>query len=367
MPEPLYQTIYNNVKSQILSGVLSVDSRAPTEFEIVQKYNVSRITATRALNELEIDGYIKRIPRIGSIVLDVIHRNKDDINNFKTISLVLPFSTESVPRMLSSMQQAAQENGYYITPLDTHLDLQREKEILQQVAEMSVDGVICYPIDGYDNLSFYANLKNAGIPIVTIDKKLPLLDIPSVTTHNTNAIYQLTKWLIGKGHRNIAFCCGSWSSINERYRFHGYLQALIENQILFNPKFFLEVQKNREYPYEIYDKIAQKKIRGFLEEIMSWPQPATALICSYDLLAYTVVQQAKLLKIDIPKSLSITGMDNLYFCDLLEVPLTTLEQDFASIGRTAFDVLLSLIHDQPVKPLYLFETTLIERKSVRDI
>ena len=47
MTQPLYQTIFNDLQTAILTGELPVDSQLPTEKELSRTYKVSRITSDR--------------------------------------------------------------------------------------------------------------------------------------------------------------------------------------------------------------------------------------------------------------------------------------------------------------------------------
>ncbi|HCS75068.1 MAG TPA: hypothetical protein DIW17_14490, partial [Clostridiales bacterium] len=63
-----YDIIKNDIKNAIISKKLVLGDKVPSESEICKQYNVSRITAKRALNELTNDGYIKRKNGSGSYV-----------------------------------------------------------------------------------------------------------------------------------------------------------------------------------------------------------------------------------------------------------------------------------------------------------
>lgn len=65
---PLYKQICERLKSDIENGVYRIDERIMSEPEISVFYNVSRITARNALEELEKEGYIYRIRGKGSYV-----------------------------------------------------------------------------------------------------------------------------------------------------------------------------------------------------------------------------------------------------------------------------------------------------------
>lgn len=65
----LYHQIYLALREQILSGQRPFGSRMPTEAEVSDIYNVSRITARRALDELAAQNLVERKRRIGTHVI----------------------------------------------------------------------------------------------------------------------------------------------------------------------------------------------------------------------------------------------------------------------------------------------------------
>ena len=66
--QPPYQQLLEDVRSQIENSLLLPGDKLPTEREFIQKYNVSRITVSKALNELKAEGLITRFPNKGSFV-----------------------------------------------------------------------------------------------------------------------------------------------------------------------------------------------------------------------------------------------------------------------------------------------------------
>ncbi|MBM3554888.1 MAG: GntR family transcriptional regulator [Alphaproteobacteria bacterium] len=59
-PTPLYHQIYLVLRDRILAGRMEPPGRVPGEFEVARSFGVSRITAKRALDELEKDGLVTR-------------------------------------------------------------------------------------------------------------------------------------------------------------------------------------------------------------------------------------------------------------------------------------------------------------------
>lgn len=68
--KPRYQQLKDLIIGQISSGVLQPDDRVPSENELVESMRVSRMTANRALRELNDEGYVERVAGRGTFVSD---------------------------------------------------------------------------------------------------------------------------------------------------------------------------------------------------------------------------------------------------------------------------------------------------------
>ena len=68
--KPRYQQLKDRIIARISRGDLKPGDRVPTENELVDSSNVSRMTANRALRELTDEGYVRRIAGRGSFVAD---------------------------------------------------------------------------------------------------------------------------------------------------------------------------------------------------------------------------------------------------------------------------------------------------------
>lgn len=65
---PLYQQIYDEIKDAIEKGVYKPKERIPSELELADQYEVSRITVRRAVEELCSDGYLVKQQGRGTFV-----------------------------------------------------------------------------------------------------------------------------------------------------------------------------------------------------------------------------------------------------------------------------------------------------------
>jgi GntR family transcriptional regulator len=67
-PVPLYEQIKQILRERILDGDLAPGSRLPTEQELCDHFDVSRITIKRALDDLAVAGLVRRMQGKGSVV-----------------------------------------------------------------------------------------------------------------------------------------------------------------------------------------------------------------------------------------------------------------------------------------------------------
>ena len=68
--KPRYQQLKDLIIGRISSGELKPSDRVPSENELVELMNVSRMTANRALRELNDEGYVERVAGRGTFVSD---------------------------------------------------------------------------------------------------------------------------------------------------------------------------------------------------------------------------------------------------------------------------------------------------------
>jgi GntR family transcriptional regulator, histidine utilization repressor len=68
MTAPLYAKVKEHILGHIRSGDWTPGMRVPSENELVESFSISRMTANRALRELTADGFLSRVPGVGTFV-----------------------------------------------------------------------------------------------------------------------------------------------------------------------------------------------------------------------------------------------------------------------------------------------------------
>lgn len=378
--KPLYEVIYRQYKNKILSGELSPGMRLPTEMELSKIFNVSRITVSRALKELELEKYINRIKGSGSYVTEKEWQNSPQSSQSSSenksldfISLILPFAEDFSSLFLKGIEDVAKTEGYFVTFHNSEEDSDNEIELIEETLSRGSQGIIVYPASETANLHMFSNLMIRRFPFVLIDRKIPGIETSLVTVNNQKGIEELTSHLISLGHRNIIFV-GTWvnriSSEHERYK--GFCQAHIKSGV--------PLLKKNLYSFTDIDTIPPEYYKGEDEEIRSVnylldllkKQPEkeqpTAIVAVNDFIARLIMTTAMERGITIPGDYSLTGFDNLPYAAHLPVPLTTVEQPAYEIGAKAASVLFHHIKSTTgSKELITVEPQLITRASTAKI
>jgi DNA-binding LacI/PurR family transcriptional regulator len=114
---PLYQVMKTDLSRAIAMGELAPGSRVASESELIARYKVSNTTARRCLDELEQQGYLKRIRGKGTFVSDLAML----LQQRQVAVLIRDFETLSHPlvsRVLSTVEQT-------VEGANIHLSIQR--------------------------------------------------------------------------------------------------------------------------------------------------------------------------------------------------------------------------------------------------
>ncbi|MEY8445613.1 substrate-binding domain-containing protein [Enterococcus ratti] len=346
MNQPLYQQIFNDLQKEIVDGALPVDSQVPTEKELSQKYQVSRITSKRALTELERLGLIYRVRGKGSFVTS-FKSKKAAISKTSRILFLLPFLSDlSVGDFTKGLNPLMQENQLEVmmTTLD-FLTNKSAKEIMQEF-----DGLIYYAftVDPHLDLLFELSLKQ--FPVVILDKKIYELPFPTVLSDNFQGGALAASHLIAKGHKRIAYLFGEQShpqSVRQRYL--GYLEALDKANLTFHTT--LDTKHTTLDTLLTY--INEKRV--------------TAFICENDLVAIQTMNELKQQGYRIPDDFSIVGFDDIQAAALVDPPLTTIAQDFHKLGEIAGATLITWLTTKEVPQDTAYPVSFISRHSTKEI
>ena len=211
---PLYIQIYNSLLDGINTGKYKAGEKVPSEKELVEQFNVSRITAKKALNKLANEGYITRRRGRGSFVAkdfiidEKFVKNKANVLNVgaPVIGLVITDFSESYGiGLVLGIEDKISELGGYLVLRRSFGEKEKEEEAIQSLLKMGVNGIILLAVQGEHYSNEILRLVLNGFPLVLVDRRLPGIDAAVVCSDNVAAAKKATDYLLDLGHTSIAF------------------------------------------------------------------------------------------------------------------------------------------------------------------
>jgi LacI family transcriptional regulator len=97
-------------------------------------------------------------------------------------------------------------------------------------------------------------------------------------------------------------------------------------------------------------------------ELLTLPEPPTAIFAGNDGLALAALEAARELGIPVPDGVSIVGFDDILRASMVTPPLTTVRQPLAEIGERATRLLVARIEgDASAREAHRAEPELVVR------
>lgn len=254
--------------------------------------------------------------------------------------------------VLESFKYTAEEKGYDVTFIAGKVGGE-EVGYYSRCCYRGVDGVLVACINFYeDNIQ---DLIRSQLPVVTIDHSFE--GRISVVSNNVQGIEELVTYIYKMGHRRIAYIHGEDTPIT-RNRLGSFYRT--------TQRFGIEVPDEYVKPsaYRSLERAAEAT-----KELLDLKDPPTCIMYPDDYAAVGGMNVIRERGLRIPEDISITGYDGIDLVRMMEPKLTTLCQDTRTIGKTAAEMLISLI-EHPKTTLYeryLVDGVLFRGSSVKHI
>ena len=194
-------------------------------------------------------------------------------------------------------------------------------------------------------------LKETGIPMILLDYYLVDSGVDSVVSNGYLGGYEITTYLIERGHRDIGFIgtVKSTSSIFDRYM--GYMKAMIEHDLTVRPEWTID-DRNEHTEIDLVFPAALP----------------SAFVCNCDETAYKAINYFHERGLSVPDDISIVGYDNFLISEISKPTITTINVDPEFMAEKAAEALLRRITDPgcPVRNMTI-SGELIVKESVREL
>lgn len=304
--------------------------------DIVKVSGVSRSTVFRFLNGSNVRSDARK-----AIIqtMDQLRYKTDAV--YRQQNIVIEISTSNdfesfkgFAEMVQGITQQADEKGIRV-----HIVRRTGEQISGDYSHWnpkeSLKGVIVIGKNSEDEQKEADMLITCGIPHIFLNR---VMDHPSasyVAVDLKKAAYDVVRYLIKKGHKDIAICGNPHEFRVDKDKLEGYKKALIEN----------DIKVSEQYYHELKDT---KNQDDFFETLLAKGNQPTAFFGICDSHAMRFINKAHASGYRVPEDIAVVGMDDVETSEYFKPALTTVHVPFKKMGMIAVESLLQLITDEDV-------------------
>lgn len=270
-----------------------------------------------------------------------------------TIALSIPsISNVFFARIASDLNRELRKMEFMTIIYESDENEHLEADSLKKLQSRNIEGLIIAPC-GADS-SELRKLHDIGLPIVCIDRYFDDIDIPYVATDNFSGGYSATKYLIEKGHHNIACIQGNTFSMPNIRRVEGYTKAMKEANI---SSLYIEGEK-----FDMQNGYIETKL------LLQCGKQISAIFALSNTIALGCLKALQEEGLKIPEDISLITFDDSPYLELLATPITSVAQPQLEISKVATKLLLAMLNDEPRSTnKVLLKPRIIERSSVKQL
>lgn len=273
----------------------------------------------------------------------------------KTIAVVLPEVADSFfSLIINGIQSVAEKKGYHVLIYLSHEKYNNEKNILSEIQNGRVDGVLISISRETKNGDHITRLQSTGVPIVFFDRELETINTAKVITNDVECGYNATKHLLEKGCRNPVFISHSATLPICRLREEGYRQALTDAAF---------AKKNMHVSYCTDN---ERENYALIRKLLTGKNKPDGILASVEKIALQVYMVSQNLKVKIPEELKVLAFSTIETASILNPPLSTITQPAFEMGKTAAAILFKGIEKKQFdlqNEKVIIPSVLIERVS----
>lgn len=331
--------------------------------DVARKANVSTATVSRVINSPElvkpetreaVERVIKELDyQPNALARSLIQRNT------KSIGILIPdINNLFYPAVVRGAEDKFEDKQYSIFLCNTDKDIEKEQAYIKLLLEKRVDGLVIMgtrPIDGSMNEHIRTLCKK--LPVVMVNDTIIGADLYSVLTDEVEGAYNAVNYLIGLGHKKIAYVTGEidkYTTYQNKYK--GYEMAMQQHGYTISPEYIVA-----DLPYASGGQRATKKLIDYKDR-------PTAIFCASDQIAMGVMKACFENGLKIPDDISVVGYSNVPISEDLYPELTTVNQFPYETGRIVAEMMMNILEGrQPSQKKIMMSPELLVRKSCSSI
>lgn len=271
----------------------------------------------------------------------------------QSIGLIVTNALYNGPYFSELLYQTAKmtENyGRQLILVDGKHSAESELESIQFLLDRRCDAIIIYP-------SFLGEKELMGliarheVPFLVVNRDLPHAREHCVFADHQRDACEAVGYLIGQGHRDIAFIAGAEGSPTAAARDRGYRQALAAAGITVEASRIAAGHWSLDGGFNACVTLLARAV------------PFSALVCGNDDMAIGAARALRERGKAVPGDVSLLSFDDIPVASYFNPPLTTVHVPVAQMIKSALEQVVNLLDGKSVTPLKAFRGKLMVRDS----
>lgn len=303
--------------------------------DIARETGLSKMTVSRALSK---KGYVSERSR--ELVLKAAKKLDYQINllarqlssnRTHLLGIITPFrgllGTFYFGQILQGIQEALARTEYHMALFDSQSeDFNDGTKCANLCRQRRVDGLIVVaPVSNDQFPLTFANLK---MPLVVVGSTFRQPTISYVDVDNFGASAAITEYLVKLGHKKIGFLRGPSDLRDAAQREQAFRKTLMAHHLPVMEKWILQGDYETRRAFHL------------ALDLLSNDHRPTAIFAANDLMAYGVLDAARVLRLKVPEDVSVVGFDDLEGSAESIPSLTTATQPMKQLGHVAASYLM---------------------------
>lgn len=258
-----------------------------------------------------------------------------------------------VADVVKGIEEIGKMYGYDILLCSSYSSKETQEKYLQLLDRKQAEGLFLVGTKFDEGIIQLAKSFNKPTVFFTRDVHEKMNHI---TIDCNSAIYEITKYLIEEGHKEIAYFSDYEDKTSvENEKIDGYLKAVEDNELKFSKIYTIGGYKYN-HAYE------------FGKTVIDEAKEFTACVCSSDEIAIGILDSFIDNGIKVPDDISVVGFGNIREGKFVRPELTTIGEPYYDVGAVGMRMLIKMIKGDKTKQGRMeLPFTIEKRKSVKKL
>jgi LacI family transcriptional regulator len=327
-----------------------------TIYDIAKRLNLSASTVSRGLNGHS-DIRRETIRRINLTAQSMGYQQNTFARNLRknrsnTIGVILPrLDSNFQSLVVAGIETQVNQKGFNLIISQSRESVKKEKENIKTLFNSRIDGLLISLSCDTCNLDHLNMLLKKGIPVVYFDrvKDHPAHKCSKVVIDNVKAGFDATEHLIDQGCVRIVYLSNNRLSNVYSERHTGYMNALEQYNIPYDPKLVMEDNLNEESGKRTVSKLLKMK------------KLPDGIFAANDTSAVAIICQLKKAGIRVPEEIAVVGFNDVHISRVVDPSLTTIHYPAMEMGEIAASTLIEQLNKKEPK---ITKTVVLDHKLI---